>query len=235
PTGVYNLAGKHVNNEGDCWGTPFDLSTLSGEVNVMNGLVDLNSIRFVRIVDIVGNGNQLDSEDNPIYDPSLTGLFGAGGFDLDAIGAIGQARSFSDWSNGQGYARDGDDDGDGVSNLLEYAFDMDPEVPDVSGLPRLMMVDGHPKISFSRDIRNGDIIYIVEATDSLTDPDWHEVARAEAFSDPVVSDTGILVSSVSTESRHTQANLDVWQEVSFTDMAVDSIRFYRVRVETVDE
>ena len=50
--------------------------------------VNLNSINFVRIVDIPGNGTFLDSENRPIYDPWQTPIPGSGGFDLEAVGVI---------------------------------------------------------------------------------------------------------------------------------------------------
>lgn len=97
PTMVYNLAGKHVNNgvifpDGSfvqsSWGTPFDLDVLSDFPLVQSGVVNLNSINFVRIVDIPGNGSFLDSEGRPIYDPWQTPIPGSGGFDLEAVGVI---------------------------------------------------------------------------------------------------------------------------------------------------
>ncbi len=239
PTNVYNLAGKHVNNERECWGTPFDLSSLREEDLVSvdgDGIihrVDINNIRYVKVVDIPGNGSRLDSLGNPIYDPFPTGIYESGGFDLDAIAVVGQDRGFSDWDAGRNLALMDDDDGDGVPNLLEYAFDMNPTVKDGAKLPRMEVVDGRAQVRFRRDVRNSDITYILEATDSLTTPDWHEVARAEAFSDPVVSEPE-LEAETSTVSRHTQANLDVWQEVCFTDLALNATRFYRLRVDTVN-
>ncbi|MEL7504816.1 MAG: PEP-CTERM sorting domain-containing protein [Cyanobacteria bacterium J06554_6] len=95
PTQVYNLAGKHLNNGivlpddqfvQASWGTPFDLEVLADIAQP--GLVDLNSINFVRIVDISGNGAFVDSEGRPIYDPWQTTIPGSGGFDLEAVGVI---------------------------------------------------------------------------------------------------------------------------------------------------
>ena len=86
PTYVYNLAGKHVNAYGDSWGTPFDLSTLEQAPEVLNGSVDLNSINYVRLVDIPGSGDFKDSLGNSIYDAWVT--WGTGGFDLEAVGVI---------------------------------------------------------------------------------------------------------------------------------------------------
>ena len=86
PTDVYNLAGKHVNNYGDSWGTPFDLDTLSDDPMVLQMLVDLNNINYVKIKDIPGTGDFLDASGDGILDAYYT--FGTGGFDLDAVGVI---------------------------------------------------------------------------------------------------------------------------------------------------
>lgn len=100
---IYNLAGKHPNAYGTCVGTPFDLDELMNEPNVMSGIVDINNIIYVRIVDIAGRGDFYDSAtkhtdadtwpnwdyyllDNPIYDAWLT--WGSGGHDLEAVGVL---------------------------------------------------------------------------------------------------------------------------------------------------
>lgn len=77
PTNIDGLAGKYKQG----WGTPFDLDQLKG----IAGL-DINAVKYVRIVDIVGDGSARDSLNNVIYDPHKT--VGSGGFDLDAIGVI---------------------------------------------------------------------------------------------------------------------------------------------------
>jgi hypothetical protein len=92
PTNVHNLAGKHVNAYGNSWGTPFDLSDLSADPLVQSKQVNLSGIRYVRIVDIPGDGSFKDSNNRPIYDAWLT--FGSGGFDLEAIGVT------HDWLGG---------------------------------------------------------------------------------------------------------------------------------------
>ncbi len=86
PRNVFNLAGKHVNSYGKSWGTPFDLALVACHADVQSGLVDLQSIEYVRIVDIPGDGTYNDSLGNPIYDPYPT--MGSGGFDLDAVGVL---------------------------------------------------------------------------------------------------------------------------------------------------
>jgi len=93
PTDIYNLAGKHANSndsgggefEGS-FGTPFNLDDLRDHSMVLDGLVDLNRIGYVKIVDIPGSGAFADSQENPIYDAWLTG--GSGGLDLEAVGAV---------------------------------------------------------------------------------------------------------------------------------------------------
>jgi hypothetical protein len=102
-TQVYNLAGKHPNNGDEFTGTPFDLSEIRNEPNVVAGLVDLNSISYVRIVDVPGNGDYYDNAhkfidpctwpnwgyydaNHPIYDAWPTKW--SDGFDLEAIGVL---------------------------------------------------------------------------------------------------------------------------------------------------
>ena len=96
---VYNLAGKHPNGTG----TPFDLREIVNDPMVVSGLVDVNDIRYVRIVDIPGSGDFYDQamlsvdpgtwpdwdfygDDHPIYDAWPTR--GSGGLDLEAIGVL---------------------------------------------------------------------------------------------------------------------------------------------------
>lgn len=86
PTDVHNLAGKHPNNYNLSYGTGFDLDDLASNSMVLSGLVDLNEINYIRIVDIPGSGDFLDSQGNPIYDAWVT--WGSGGVDLEAVGVI---------------------------------------------------------------------------------------------------------------------------------------------------
>ncbi|MEM8732932.1 MAG: PEP-CTERM sorting domain-containing protein [Planctomycetota bacterium] len=75
-TNVFNLAGKHENG----FGTPFDLGDLSSDPLVANGSLDLANVQYLRLVDIPGNGDFVDSQGNGILDPWLTS--GSGGFDF---------------------------------------------------------------------------------------------------------------------------------------------------------
>jgi len=108
---VYNLAGKHPNAGGICTGTPFDLAELADTPDVVAGLVDLSDIRYVRIVDIPGNGAFYDlasaqinpagwptldnyANNHPIYDAWPT--FSSGGVDLEAVGVLHEQQYLAD-------------------------------------------------------------------------------------------------------------------------------------------
>lgn len=82
PKKINNLAGKYAAG----YGTPFDLSELSG----VQGL-NLNAITHIKIIDVVGALNSnfctRDAAGRKINDPWPT-PFAQGGFDLDAIGVI---------------------------------------------------------------------------------------------------------------------------------------------------
>ena len=94
-TRIDGLAGKYRQG----YGTPVDLSDLAEKSEVQGGLVDLDNITHVRLLDIIGDGSYLDSRGNPIYDPYPT--YGSAGFDLDAVGV----------SNGAPYPDPGDSNG----------------------------------------------------------------------------------------------------------------------------
>jgi hypothetical protein len=85
-TNLFNLAGKFRAG----YGTPFDLSNLTG----VSPLLNLNDVRYVRVTDVIGTINPLyashDSLGNIVNDPYSTG-FASGGFDLDAVGVLNVA------------------------------------------------------------------------------------------------------------------------------------------------
>lgn len=107
-TDIYNLAGKHPNAYGICTGTPFDLEELSSYPAVLSGTVDLDNIRYIRLVDIPGSGIFFDqaqsyydpgsydvnqtphwsvfAENHPVYDAWLT--WESAGFDMEAVGVL---------------------------------------------------------------------------------------------------------------------------------------------------
>jgi len=79
-TDIDGLAGKYRKG----YGTPFDLEALAALSPVLSGIVDLNAVTHVRLIDIVGDGTALDSQGDVIYDPYPT--VGSAGFDLEAVG-----------------------------------------------------------------------------------------------------------------------------------------------------
>ncbi len=89
PTEIHNLAGKYIQG----YGTPFDLE----DIIDLTG-INLDSINFVKIIDVVGSINTLygsyDSQGTIINDPYPT-EFSSGGFDLDAIGVINENNIFA--------------------------------------------------------------------------------------------------------------------------------------------
>ena len=103
PTNITGYGGKYRQG----YGTPFDLASLIG----ISGL-DVSSIGWVRIVDIVGDGTYSDTYGGTVYDPYPT--VQSAGFDLDAIGVINQGFVEGDF--------DGDGDVDGA-DLAAYVSD----------------------------------------------------------------------------------------------------------------
>lgn len=83
PTNLDGFAGKYRGG----YGTPYDLDRLKS----VPGL-DVDDVRYVRIVDITGDGSVFDNSPviaggpNRVYDPTPTVL--SGGFDLDAVGVM---------------------------------------------------------------------------------------------------------------------------------------------------
>ncbi len=82
PTEVVGVAGRFRAG----FGATFDLAHLAQTPEVLTGRVELGAIRYVSVVDIVGDGSMADAFGNPVYDPTPT--FGPAGFDVEAIGLI---------------------------------------------------------------------------------------------------------------------------------------------------
>jgi hypothetical protein len=66
-------------------GDAFDLAALAGHALVGQGKLDLDAVRFVRLVDVIGDGRHLNADGTRVYDP--TGA-GSGGADIDALAVI---------------------------------------------------------------------------------------------------------------------------------------------------
>jgi hypothetical protein len=83
---IGGLAGSYMVG----YGTPFDLAALRNNPLVRGGSVDLTAIKYVRIVDIVGDGTTLDAFGRGIVDPISSGP--TAGFDLDGIAVLNQQK-----------------------------------------------------------------------------------------------------------------------------------------------
>jgi hypothetical protein len=98
PQLIYNLFGKAENGYGVSWGVPFDLAQLRQLPLVVAGLLDLQNVRYVRLVAVVGNGEfSSDAYGDPIYDPWPT--TGSPGPEVQAIGVLNTASSSNPAAN----------------------------------------------------------------------------------------------------------------------------------------
>jgi hypothetical protein len=82
------MPGADVQDVVEAGGDAFDLADLSGDPLVLLGLVDLQAIAAVRLVDVV-SGQSVDSRGIPIFDP------GSGSADVDAVTVIHQQGAVS--------------------------------------------------------------------------------------------------------------------------------------------
>lgn len=90
---VHNLAGKYKQG----YGTPFDLEDIVDSTGI-----NLDSVLYVRIVDVIGTINSayctFDSQGNRINDPYPTD-FESGGFDLDGVAVINENNIYAQLQN----------------------------------------------------------------------------------------------------------------------------------------
>jgi len=105
-----------------------------------------------------------------------------GGFNLGAaqsaeVRLVGSGITFAVWRAGL-FPPDStpadvfsvrDFDGDGLVNLIEYAFGSDPKVPDAgrAGHPRAVVVDGRLGVRFTRPVAATDLEYRIETSSDL--------------------------------------------------------------------
>jgi hypothetical protein len=216
PHHLHNLAGKHPAG----YGTPFDLAELAG----LHPLVDVRRISRVRLVDVVGDvrlgrGGK-DAAGNWINDPYPTN-FQTCGFDLDAIGVIHQAadpwQAWVEASFAPEFHNDpavtgpsADPDGDGRSNLVEYACGSPPSSPDNSPLPSLTAGD-RLILQFVRRADRYDTIVTLEQSSGGTN--WSPVAAGD----------GIEITESGTP--------EILTTVTIPRAAAETRAFFRLRIE----
>ncbi len=227
PTGVRNLAGKHVNAGGFSWGTPFDLAELPS--------LDPAGIHFIRLVDIPGSGAFLDTAGRPIYDSWLT--TGSGGFDLEALGIISRLTTFEEWQDlhaldGDARGSDADPNANGLPNLLEYAFSRVPtRSDDTTPVVLLEKNANRLEIIFTRDERATDLTYEVQARNSLTSGAWTTIAQS-ATGQPFTGANG-YTPAITETSASAIASIGVIRKVRVADtqtLTGHASRFLRVKV-----
>lgn len=144
PTLIHGLASKYRAG----YGTPFDLEELVAAYENRDNeawgfsatyrehlaelfpLLDVTAVRYVRLVDIIGDGSALDAQGEVIFDPHPTQI--SAGFDLNGVGvrhfAADAGVSFAQWAatNGLSGEHGADADGDGWVDYLEYLLGTDP-------------------------------------------------------------------------------------------------------------
>lgn len=147
---IFQLAGKHMQG----LGTLFDLSEINNfsqygdEYKVDLSNLDLNNIRYIKIVDIVGDGLAEDTLGNIIYDPYPT--VSSAGFDLDAIGVINQGTPPTIPGD---FFNDHDVDGSDVS---EYAYLYDNRTYPEADLNKDEVVDSKDLRKFAENFGKTD-------------------------------------------------------------------------------
>ena len=72
-------------------------------------------------------------------------------------------------------ANDQDPDGDGIANLLEYAFQLDPTASSTQELPQAALVGENLEISFTPPSAVTGILWAVEWSPSLKADNWHSI------------------------------------------------------------
>lgn len=117
------------------------------------------------------------------WDPASnpTGGSGTNGGNQNSVAVLtAQARTFGEWRSilfpGQTGSLDlfgeADDDADGISNLFEYAFDLDPRAPDQPDVVRLSLPhtyskDGRQGLGFRRRSQAVDLSFQIEHAPDL--------------------------------------------------------------------
>lgn len=82
---------------------------------------------------------------------------------------VWRLQKFGTAANGPAAADDADWDSDGIRNLLEYALNLEPAVPDLRALPVPRIVEDHLTWSYVPNANAPDVMLLVEASTDLID------------------------------------------------------------------
>jgi hypothetical protein len=155
-----------------------------------------------------GDGFPDDWEDANGYDkwdPADAPMGGTGGPGGNGGSTGSQARTFAEWRSaffpGQNTDLDQfgelDSDGDGIPNLFEYAFDLDPKKPDPAGtvalaLPHAFAQGGRQGIGFKRRSLATDLDLQIESSPELLN--WIDASESlQAATPPTPDDPRTLL------------------------------------------
>jgi hypothetical protein len=184
PTKVYNLFGKTSNSYGSSWGVPFDLAQLATSPQAIAGTLDLQHVRYVRLVAVVGNGSSKDAYGHTIYSPWLT--TGSPGPEVQAVGVLHAPASFILWANAIANTQQrGAFDNpsiDGVPNLLAYALGATAGKPLKASLRPILSRDGsgRPSLTFPAPTAPDVTLDVETATALGVNAVWTPIAQSTA-------------------------------------------------------
>jgi len=184
PTKIYNLFGKTSNSYGLSWGVPFDLAQLATSPQVVAGTLDLQHVRYVRLVAVVGNGSNKDAYNHTIFDPWLTS--GSPGPEVQAIGVLHAPASFIVWANGITNVNlrtpSSNPANDGVPNLMAYALGATAGKATPPSLRPLLSRDsnGRPSLTFPAPTATDVTLDVETATSLNANAVWTPIAQSVA-------------------------------------------------------
>ncbi len=171
---------------GDGFGIAYRFSP-NGESEILTSFTDANGSRPAPVPyewqsQSVISGGLYATADGRIYGVSPSGGSKGGGV-LFSLSSDSPYTSWKkDFFGDADITDDGDTDGDGLANLVEYALGGNPLVPDAADQAVFSFRNNGQETSMlvliSRDPNRSDITLILESNDDLIGP-WTELARSE--------------------------------------------------------